>query len=171
MPVAYIALGANVGERRNNMRAALQMLPEPTVRVGTVSSLYETDAVTPDDEEQPMYLNAAACLDVDVGPAALLHAFKMIEAELGRDPDAPRWSPRPIDVDLLLYDEAVIDDEGLTVPHPWMQERAFVLIPLAEIAPDIVHPINGRTIAELAKEVGDVGVRKVEDTSWFEAKS
>lgn len=166
MATAYVALGANLGDRLANLRSALDRMPA-AVRVEAVSSLYETDPVTPDGEDQPQYYNAAACLEVNAGPAALLYAFKSIEGALGRDPDAERWAPRPIDIDLLLYDDAVIADEDLTVPHPRMLQRPFVLVPLAEIAPDVTHPVARRTIAELAHDLGEEGVRKVAGGDWF----
>lgn len=169
MATAYVALGANLGDRRQNLRAALILLPDD-VRIVAVSSLYETDPVTPDGFEQPMYYNAVVQLETDLLPADLLRSFKRIEAGLGRNTGAPAWSPRPIDLDLLLYDDAMIAEERLTVPHPRMAGRAFVLVPLAEIAADVVHPVIGRTIAEIAADVGDVGVRKIEDARWAGAE-
>jgi 2-amino-4-hydroxy-6-hydroxymethyldihydropteridine diphosphokinase len=167
MTDVYIGLGANLGDRRENLRSALRMMPEG-VTVAAVSSLYETEAVTADGEAQPRYYNAAARLETKTSPRELLRAFQNIERELGRERTGVRWSPRPIDIDLLLYGDEVIRETGLSVPHPRMRERAFVLVPLAEIAADVVHPTLGRTVGELASEAGDEGVVPVEDTGWFD---
>ena len=162
LPVVYLGLGSNLGDRERNLSAALRRL-EPLVRVEAVSSLYETDPVGPQD--QPAYLNAACRAVTGLQPRAVLRHLKQVEYELGRR-DRTRWGPRPIDIDLLLYGDAVIEEDDLRVPHPELPNRAFVLVPLAEVAADVRHPLLGRAISELAGEVGRSGVRLREKSGW-----
>jgi len=131
-----------------------------------VSSLYETDAVTPDGSEGPPYYNAACRIETDLEPHALLSVMQAAERRVGRARTAPRWASRPIDLDLLLYGNDIVETDDLTVPHARMAERPFVLVPLAEIAADVVHPVLDRTIAQLAEEAGDAGVRRIAAVGW-----
>ncbi len=135
-------------------------------RIVAVSSLYETDAVTLDGSEGPPYYNAACRVETDLDPLRLVRFLQSVEREIGRPPAAERWVPRPIDLDLLLYGSDIVETDDLTVPHARMAERAFVLVPLAEIAADVVHPVLERTIAELAQETGDAGVRRIAEAGW-----
>ncbi len=131
-----------------------------------VSSLYETDAVTPDGSEGPPYYNAACRIETELGPLSLLRFLQSVERQIGRVPSAERWTPRPIDLDLLLYGNDIVETDELTVPHARLAERPFVLVPLAEIAADVVHPVLGRAIAEIAEEAGDSGVRRIAEAGW-----
>lgn len=144
-----MALGSNVGDRAATIRAAIERLGlTPGVRVCAVSSLREYPAWGP--VEQGPYLNAASVLDTTLEPRPLLEAMLAIERSLGRDRARERrWGPRTLDLDLLLVGGAIIDQPGLTVPHPWLHARRFVLEPLAEIAPQAIVPGDGRTVAQL----------------------
>jgi 2-amino-4-hydroxy-6-hydroxymethyldihydropteridine diphosphokinase len=143
---AYVGLGSNLGDREAALRSALDLLGEDVV---AVSSFRETDPVG--YLEQPPFLNAAAALETELDPRALLERLLAIERELGRTRDGPRFGPRTIDLDLLLYEGSVIDEPGLVVPHPRMGERRFVLEPLAELDPDLAVPGQGRVSELLAR--------------------
>lgn len=147
------------------MRAALRSIAD-AARVVAVSSLYETDAVTIDGSEGPPYYNAACRIETELEPLPLMRFLQSVEREIGRTPSAQRWAPRPVDLDLLLYGRDIVETDDLTVPHPGLAERPFVLVPLAEIAADVVHPVLERTIAELAREAGGGGVRRVAEAGW-----
>jgi 2-amino-4-hydroxy-6-hydroxymethyldihydropteridine diphosphokinase len=145
---AAIALGSNLGDREANLRIAIDGLGE-VCEVGdlTVSSFHDTAPVGP---PQPRYLNAAVVLDCDLDPAELHTLAKQLEERAGRTrTPGDRWGPRTLDVDLLLCDDRVIETDSLTIPHPGMPERSFVLDPLVEIAPEWVVPGLARTVKEL----------------------
>lgn len=147
------------------MRAALRSITD-VARIVAVSSLYETEAVTPDGSEGPLYYNAACRIETELEALSLLRFLQSAERRLGRSRSAQRWAPRPIDLDLLLYGSDIVETDDLTVPHPHMAGRPFVLVPLAEIAADVVHPVLERTIAELAQEAGRAGVRRIAEAGW-----
>ena len=153
----YLSLGSNLGDREKNIAKALELLT-PKVLVDRTSFLYETEPVG--YSEQPRFLNAVCRGETELTPWELLDLVKEIEEALGRVPSFPN-APRPIDIDIVFYADQVINSPRLTIPHPRLEERAFVLIPLAEIAPDLVHPVSRRKVRELVKEVrGLQGVRK-----------
>lgn len=147
--LAHVALGSNLGDRAAYIHAAagrLGALPATTPRA--LSPIIETDPVGP--QGQGPYLNAAAELSTTLNPAELIAGLLSIERDLGRDRAVTqRWGPRTIDLDLLLYGDAVIDAERLTVPHPRMHQRAFVLVPLSQIAPHALHPVFDRSVIAL----------------------
>lgn len=151
---AYIALGANLGNRQQNIRNALKALAEtPGIRITRVSSLLENPAQGMGNHAPP-FLNAVAEIRTTLGSHALLHRMIEIERSLGRERSAgAKWTPRPIDLDLLLYGDQIISSQELIVPHPLMHERRFVLEPLCEIAPDVVHPTLQMTIAGLLESL------------------
>lgn len=149
---AYIALGSNLGDREGLIRAAIRALNAvPGIRVTRVSSLLENAAVG-GPAGSPSFLNAAAELQTSLEPAELLSRMLEIERSLGRV-RRERWSPRTIDLDLLLYEDQVIDTQELRVPHPRMHERWFVLKPLTELVPDATHPVLNRAIAVLLSDL------------------
>jgi len=159
----YLGLGSNLGDRQQMLAQALAHLSQK-VAVEVVSSIYETKPQYLTD--QPMFLNAACRISTSLRPHQLLTLIKGIESKLGRLPDSHN-KPRPIDIDILLYDDLIIQGQTLTIPHPLMMERAFVLIPLAEIAPDLVHPVVGQTIGQFAKKVSPDGVVRIEPAITF----
>ena len=166
---AYLGLGSNLGDRAAQLRFGLASLAAAGVAVEAVSSLYETEPwgdPPPGLAEPPPYANAAACVRSERTPIELLRLCKRIEVDAGRDLNAPRNSPRPLDLDVLLAAELQLASAELELPHPRLHERAFVLVPLAEVAPDVVHPRLGRTIAELRDAVGNEGVELLEGAGW-----
>jgi 2-amino-4-hydroxy-6-hydroxymethyldihydropteridine diphosphokinase len=163
MATVYLGLGANIGNREANLRTALRAATR-MCRVTAASSLYETEPIG--DLEQPPFYNAAAAIETGLEPLSLLRFLKAIEEEIGRRPGGPPKGPRPIDLDILLYDDLTLETPLLTVPHPRLAGRAFVLQPLAEIAGRVRHPVTGRTITQLAKAAGTKGVRVIAAPGW-----
>jgi 2-amino-4-hydroxy-6-hydroxymethyldihydropteridine diphosphokinase len=144
---AYVGLGANLGDREATIRSAVALLEAtPGIRVTAVSTLRETEPWGP--VEQPRFLNGAVEVETQLEPRVLLDVLLDVERRLGRTREGERFGPRTIDLDLLLVGETVIDESGLTLPHPRLHERRFALEPLAELAPDAVLPGRG-TVSEL----------------------
>lgn len=150
MAKVLLSLGTNLGERRHNLSLAIESL-DLIMTVKEVSPVYETPPWGP-VQDQPAFLNICLGGQTDLAPLALLAGVKRIEERLGREPSV-RWGPRLIDIDILFFDQVIIDEAKLTIPHPHLTERAFVLAPLADIAPEFWHPQQQKTVAELWQEL------------------
>lgn len=156
--LSAIALGSNLGDSQHILEDALKKLAQtPGITLQACSSWYQTEPVGP---PQPDYLNGCALLEVQLTPQKLLETLLAVEAEFGRVRQE-RNGPRTLDLDLLLFDNLILDTPTLKLPHPRMHERAFVLVPLAEIAPDWVEPVSGKAIAQLVQRVDCSGVRQL----------
>ncbi len=158
MKIAYIALGSNVGDRAENLRLAKEQIEAPDLRVLRASSIYET--APRDVADQPWFLNQVLECETDLFPRQLLARLQKIERAMGRKRRMAK-GPREIDLDILLYGDAVVKAPELEVPHPRLEERRFVLEPLAELAPDKRHPGTRKTVREMLGKVGSQVVRKV----------
>ena len=159
MPVVYLGLGSNLGDRRANLKAAATGLP-PAAAIIRASGVYETEPWGYLD--QPAFLNQVLETETSLSPLDLLAALKRLEASLGRQATF-RYGPRLIDLDILLYDQLVLNQPDLIIPHPQLAQRAFTLVPLAELAPDLIHPLLGASMAKLKDRIDLSGVKLVED--------
>lgn len=168
MALAYVGLGGNLGDVETTLQAAFVALDQVTdTRMLRASRLYRTPAWG--NTDQPDFINAAALLETGLAARSLLAALLAVEHALGRDRAADgsdRWGPRTLDLDLLLYDDAVIDQPGLRVPHPYLHQRVFALLPLVEIAPDAIIPGHGSARAALAA-LDTTGVEALADAPLF----
>lgn len=159
--IAYVAFGGNVGVPAETFSRAIPLLGEHVGPVSAVSSLYETKALTLDGAEQPNYINAVIELSTGRDAEEILRRLLAIERELGRDRSSERrWEPRVIDLDLLLLDDQIVQTPTLTLPHPEMARRDFVLRPLAEIAPTFIHPVIGRPISEILRSAEELSLER-----------
>ena len=155
-----IALGSNLGDSRAILKSSLKILDQtPGISLLAQSSFYRTAPIGP---PQPDYLNGCALLKAEMSPQELLEKLLAIEAKFGRVRQE-RWGPRILDLDLILFDNLILETPNLTLPHPGLRERAFVLVPLAEIAPNWIDPISEKAIAQLVQEVDCSGVTKIEN--------
>lgn len=152
MKCVYLSLGSNLGDRIGHIQEALKKLPERGLKVCRVSSFYWTQPV--DFRPQPRFVNCVAEVETDLMPRRLLATLQSIERALGRRPGTAK-GPRPIDIDILLYDNRVVRTAGLTIPHQRLEERRFVLIPLAELAANLRHPVTERTVLEMLGSTKD----------------
>lgn len=158
MAKCAIALGSNLGNSLPTLEDSLRLLNEiPGINLIATSSWYRTKPIGP---PQPDYLNGCALLEVQQTPEEFLTLLQAVELQFGRV-RTERWGARTLDLDLLLYDDWQLNTPNLQIPHPLMKERAFVLVPLAEIAPDWIEPVSGKAIAQLVKEVDCSGVQLI----------
>lgn len=154
----YLGLGSNMGNRQDNLDRALELLSQ-RLRIAKISSVYDTEPMG--TTNQARFLNLVCQADTNITPMALLTLAKGIESKLGRIPGKSN-TPRPIDIDILFYGDQVIETPQLVIPHPRLVKRAFALVPLAEIAPDLVHPASGKTVKELLQGIKEAqGVLKL----------
>lgn len=168
MTRCYLGIGANLGDRRATLARAVALLREtPGIRVPRVSSFHETEPVG--GPPQGRFLNGVVELDTELTPRELLVVVKGVERRLGRVAGGPRWGPRSVDVDILVYGNRRVAEPDLEIPHPRWHERAFVLAPFVELAPALRHPILGRTVQDLwanqGREVGPTSEREGEDAA------
>ncbi|SHM81647.1 2-amino-4-hydroxy-6-hydroxymethyldihydropteridinediphosphokinase [Caldanaerovirga acetigignens] len=150
MPKAFIALGSNLGDRRRNIAEAVEKMKRRGIKIVKMSSIIETEPYGYKDQDK--FLNAACLVETELSPMELLDVLLVIEKEMGRERRI-RWGPRNIDLDLIFYEDWVIRDERLTVPHPDAHNRTFVMGPIAEIEPDFVHPVLKKRVVEIYREL------------------
>jgi len=148
---AFVGIGSNLGDRERNIRRAVdEIAAMPFTKLVTVSSLYDSEPVG--EVEQGNFVNAVALIETELAPNRLLWNLMLIEQRMGRARTI-RWGPRTIDLDIILYGKSVVDEDGLVIPHPEMDKRAFVLIPLIEIEPDLVHPRSKEPVRKLLRKL------------------
>ena len=149
MAVVFLSLGSNTGDRLSNIQQAVSFLSnDNSIEIAATSSFYETEPWG--KKEQPWFVNAVVAIRTNIAPIELLRICQDIEARLGRDREKEiRWGKRPIDIDILFYDDLIFSNEILTIPHPYVHERAFALVPMLEIKSSFVHPVLNKTIEEL----------------------
>ena len=154
--IVYLALGSNMGNRAANLKAAIDNLT-PQITLKKKSAVYETPPWG--YEDQPAFLNMAIKGETSLKPELLLKYLKQLEVRLGRQPSFP-WGPRSIDIDILFFDDLILDSPALKLPHPHLQERAFVLVPLTELAPYLRHPVLNKSMNDLLEACDTSGIEK-----------
>ncbi|HBQ37410.1 MAG: 2-amino-4-hydroxy-6-hydroxymethyldihydropteridine diphosphokinase [Omnitrophica WOR_2 bacterium RIFCSPLOWO2_02_FULL_63_16] len=151
MARVFLGIGTNEGDRLENISRATQILAASgAARLIQMATIAETPPLGPPQRD---YLNTVVEVETTLPPQELLECVKRLEQQLGRAPSSQRWGPRIIDVDILLYEDRIVEEERLTIPHPQLHQRRFVLEPLAQLAPDLVHPVLKRTVQELLEEL------------------
>jgi 2-amino-4-hydroxy-6-hydroxymethyldihydropteridine diphosphokinase len=153
MNKVYFGLGTNLGNRKVNLRKAIEMIGEHIGKVLKSSSIYETAPWGFDSEDD--FLNMVVLVETTLTPLELMKKIVTIESMLGRERNQDRYSSRIIDIDILLYDDLILNENGLKIPHPLMHERRFVLVPLNELAPELIHPVKGKSIRVLLEDCRD----------------
>ncbi len=148
----YIAIGSNLGDKLSNCKKGIELLEKSGVSILACSHFYKTEPV--DYADQDWFINAAIKAQTDLAPLALLKALKSIEKDAGRV-ETVRFGPRVLDMDIIFYDNLITEQAGLSIPHPRMHKRGFVLTPICDIAPELVHPVLKQTMTELLKQFDD----------------
>lgn len=165
MADVFLSLGANEGDREAKMMMAIEHLKNTKgIIIAAISSLYETEALS--DSDQPNYINCVVRIETDLDPHSLLEETQSIEIALGRKPDS-HMLPRPIDIDILLYDKADVTSMDLMIPHSRLKQRRFVLAPLLEIEPDAIDPVTLKPLRVFLKQTESQKVRKIKDKTEF----
>ena len=149
----YLSIGSNLGNRRNNIEKALELLHSDDCTVDSISPIYETEPWG--NPDQPHFLNLVLKLSTDLSPEDLLYKIHTIEEKCGRKRTGLIYSPRPMDIDILIYGSLIVAGNRLTIPHPQMTNRLFVLIPMADLVPELRHPVSGETVIELIQKCTD----------------
>jgi 2-amino-4-hydroxy-6-hydroxymethyldihydropteridine diphosphokinase len=162
MARAFFGIGSNIGDRLANLRQAIARLHDE-MTVTTISPVYQTEPWG--EKAQPAFLNICVAAETSIDPHDLLHLIKQIEREIGRTPGR-HWGPRLIDIDILFYDALIVNDDELSIPHPFLPQRAFVLAPLADIIPNFVHPVNGQTVQEMYLAVDNHTVEQIGELAF-----
>jgi len=153
MSIVFLGIGTNLGNRESNLSEAILKIEEHIGQVLQTSSVYETAPWGFDAEND--FLNMAVSVETDHSPAEIMKKITRIESMLGRERNQDRYSSRIIDIDILLYDDLVLNEDGLKIPHPLIHERKFVLAPLCELAPDLIHPVFGKSMSVLLEDCRD----------------